>query len=182
MKMVRLFIAAMMLCVVTSAQAQLTKEQLKQRKELKSQTKDELNEKASQELLDDISTGDMADVRAYYISEGFEEADEKVAEAFGDLIDQEMYKDAVEEAYEEAHNEVIKTVDEEWEKIRDEKIRELVELGEPQVFKAYQKMWNDAAAVIVPIVHQVQTENGIDPYTPEEYADRPGPGTEVQAP
>ena len=47
MKMVRLFIAAMMLCVVTSAQAQLTKEQLKQRKELKSQTKDELNEKAS---------------------------------------------------------------------------------------------------------------------------------------
>ena len=79
----------------------------------------ELNEKASQELLDDISTGDMADVRAYYISKGFEEADEKVAEAFGDLIDQEMYKDAVEEAYEEAHNEVIKTVDEEWEKISD---------------------------------------------------------------
>ena len=53
----------------------------------------ELNEKASQELLDDISTGDMADVRAYYISKGFEEADEKVAEAFGDLIDQEMYKE-----------------------------------------------------------------------------------------
>ena len=79
----------------------------------------ELNEKASQELLDAISAGDTADVRAYYISKGFEEADEKIAEAFGDLIDQEMYKDAVEEAYEEAHNEVIKTVDEEWEKISD---------------------------------------------------------------
>lgn len=47
MKIVRLFIAAAFLCFVTSAQAQLTKEQLKQRKELKSQTKDELNDKAS---------------------------------------------------------------------------------------------------------------------------------------
>ena len=47
MKMGKLFIAAMLLCFVTSAQAQLTKEQLKQRKELKSQTKDELNDKAS---------------------------------------------------------------------------------------------------------------------------------------
>lgn len=47
MKIVRLFIAAAFLCFVTSAQAQLTKEQLKQRKELKSQSKNELNEKAS---------------------------------------------------------------------------------------------------------------------------------------
>ena len=77
---------------------------------------------------------------------------------------------------------ILAETDEEWETIRDETIREVVETGEPAVFTAYQKMWNDAAAVIVPIVHQVQTENGIDPYTPEEYADRPGPGTEVQAP
>ena len=75
---------------------------------------------------------------------------------------------------------ILAETDEEWEKIRDEKIRELVELGEPQVFKAYQKMWNDAASVIVPLVRQVQIKNGIDPYTPEDYADRSGTGTEVQ--
>ena len=77
---------------------------------------------------------------------------------------------------------ILSETDEEWEAIRDETIRELVELGEPEVFTAYQKMWNDAAAVIVPLVQQVQIRNGIDPYTPEEYADHPGAGTEVQEP
>jgi hypothetical protein len=47
MKMVRLIIAAMFFCFAGTAQAQLTKEQLKQRKELKNQTKDELDEKAT---------------------------------------------------------------------------------------------------------------------------------------
>lgn len=47
MKMVRLIIAAMLFCFAGTAQAQLTKEQLKQRKELKNQTKDELDEKAT---------------------------------------------------------------------------------------------------------------------------------------
>ena len=77
---------------------------------------------------------------------------------------------------------ILAETDEEWEAIRDEKIREVIELGEPEVFKAYQKMWNDAAEVIVPLVRQVQIRNGIEPYTPEEYADRTGTGTEVQEP
>ena len=75
---------------------------------------------------------------------------------------------------------ILSDTDEEWEAIRDETIRELVEIGEPEVFKAYQKMWNDAAAVIVPLVQEAQIKNGVDPYKPEEYADRAGAGTEVQ--
>ena len=77
---------------------------------------------------------------------------------------------------------ILAETDEEFDAIRNEKIRELVELGEPEVFKAYQKMWNEAAEVIVPLVRQVQIENGIEPYTPEEYADHLGAGTEVQEP
>ena len=40
----------------------------------------ELSHKASNELLNDISNGDMADVKQYFIDEGMKEADEKVAE------------------------------------------------------------------------------------------------------
>ena len=56
-----------------------------------------------------------------------------------------------------------------WQALRDETIQRLITLGEPSVFKAYQKKWNAAAAIIVPLVHQVQMENGVYPYTPEEY-------------
>ena len=77
---------------------------------------------------------------------------------------------------------VLAETDEKWEAIRDEKIREVIELGEPEVFKAYQKMWNNAAEVIVPLVRETQIRNGVRPYTPEEYADRPGTGTEAQEP
>ena len=77
---------------------------------------------------------------------------------------------------------VLAETDEKWEAIRDEKIREVIELGEPEVFKAYQKMWNNAAEVIVPLVREAQIRNGVRPYTPEEYADRPGTGTEAQEP
>ena len=76
---------------------------------------------------------------------------------------------------------VLAETDEKWEAIRDRAIRELDELGEPQVFKAYQKMWNDAADVIVPMVRQMQIKNGVTPYTPEEYADHSGDET-VEAP
>ena len=75
---------------------------------------------------------------------------------------------------------LLAQTDEEWEAIRDEKIRELVELGEPEVFKAYQKKWNDAAEVIVPLVQKAQVRNGVTPYTPEEYADHLGPERGVQ--
>ena len=77
---------------------------------------------------------------------------------------------------------VLAETDEEWEAIRDETIRKLVELGEPKVFKAYQEMWDEAASVIVPLVQQTQIKNGIEPYTPEEYADRLGGWMEGQEP
>ncbi|MCR5510539.1 MAG: permease, partial [Lachnospiraceae bacterium] len=41
----------------------------------------ELAKKASPELLADISTGRMADVRQYYLDKGMEEADAEVSEA-----------------------------------------------------------------------------------------------------
>lgn len=66
---------------------------------------------------------------------------------------------------------ILAETDEEWEAIRDETIRALVKLGEPEVFEAYRKMWDEAAEIIVPLVNQVQIENGVQPYTPEEYAD-----------
>ena len=69
---------------------------------------------------------------------------------------------------------ILAETDEEWMVIRDRKIREVIGLGEPEVFKAYQKMWNDAAQVIVPLVREAQIRNGVTPYTPEEYADHLG--------
>lgn len=77
---------------------------------------------------------------------------------------------------------ILSETDEEWAAIQDETLRSLVELGEPAVFSAYQKSWNDAAEIIVPLVRQVQTRNGIEPYTPEEYADHLGPQPEVKEP
>ena len=66
---------------------------------------------------------------------------------------------------------VLAETDEEWMAIRDETIRKLIDLGELSVFKAYRRKWNKAAEVIVPIVQQVQTSNGIKPYTRDEYTD-----------
>ena len=62
--------------------------------------------------------------------------------------------------------------DEEWNAIRDETVRQLVELGEPEVFEAYRQQWNAAAAIIVPLVQEAQISNGIEPYTPEQYERR----------
>ena len=64
---------------------------------------------------------------------------------------------------------ILAETDGEWNSIRDETIHRLIELGEPEVFKSYQQKWDAAAAIIVPMVWQVQTENGIEPYTPEQY-------------
>jgi hypothetical protein len=68
--------------------------------------------------------------------------------------------------------------DEEWNEIRDESIRQLVELGEPEVFEAYRQQWDEAAAIIVPLVREAQISNGIEPYTPEQYERRSTAGTE----
>ena len=66
---------------------------------------------------------------------------------------------------------ILAETDEEWEAIRDRTIRKLVDLNEPEVFKAYQKIWNNAADVIVPLVRKAQSRNGIKSYTAEEYKD-----------
>ena len=76
---------------------------------------------------------------------------------------------------------ILAESDEEWEAIRDETIRKLVGMGEPEVFRDYQKMWDKAADVVVPLVRQMQIRNGVEPYAPEDYADH-GKGTEVSRP
>ena len=78
---------------------------------------------------------------------------------------------------------VFAETDEEWQAIQDETVQKIIALGETSVFKAYRAMWDEAAAVIVPLVHQIQVRNGVTPYAPEDYADHGnGRGTEVQAP
>jgi len=66
----------------------------------------------------------------------------------------------------------VAETEEEFNEIRDETIQRVIETGETEVFRAYQKMWNAAAAVIVPLSHEVQRSRGVEPYTPEEYAGR----------
>lgn len=56
----------------------------------------ELSEKASQNVLDEISLGELADVREYFIQKGMEEADEEVAEAIEEELTNAV-TDAIEE-------------------------------------------------------------------------------------
>ena len=66
--------------------------------------------------------------------------------------------------------------DGEFDSLRDNTIRRLIELGEPEVFAAYKQLWDAAADVIVPLVREVQIANGVQPYTPEQYKNH-GAGT-----
>ena len=68
--------------------------------------------------------------------------------------------------------------DTEFNALRDKTIRKLIELGEPEVFEAYKKLWDEAAAVIVPLVSEAQIANGVQPYTPDQYKNH-GAGTET---
>ncbi len=126
----------------------------------------ELSEKAPQELLDRISEGGLADVRAYFLEKGNKEADKEVADAIEEKLKEQVsgaieegvraqcaafgisdeaviqeqvdaaiadslekameearksgdFKKASEDAYREAHDEVKKAVDEEWDSIAD---------------------------------------------------------------
>jgi len=63
--------------------------------------------------------------------------------------------------------------DEAFEAVRSDTIQGIIDLGEPEVFKAYQEKWDAAAEVIVPLVMAAQRANGIEPYTPEEYEKLP---------
>ncbi len=56
----------------------------------------ELSRKASQELLDDISKGEMADVRQYLIDKGIREADKEVADAVEEELEKQV-KQAIED-------------------------------------------------------------------------------------
>ena len=71
--------------------------------------------------------------------------------------------------------------DKEFNDLRDETVRRLIELGEPEVFTAYKQLWDTAAAVIVPLVREAQIANGVQPYTPEQYRNH-GVGTEEIVP
>jgi putative ABC transport system permease protein len=81
----------------------------------------ELSSRASKELLSGICSGEMADVRQYYIDKGMKEADKKIKESLKDIPEfmkaGDEYRKSVEDAYRDARAEVIKAVDEEWDKI-----------------------------------------------------------------
>ena len=68
---------------------------------------------------------------------------------------------------------ILAETDEAFEAIREETIRKLIEMGEPEVFEAYRQKWDAAAAIVVPMVWQVQRENGIEPYAPGQYERQP---------
>ena len=68
---------------------------------------------------------------------------------------------------------ILAKTEEEWNALRDETIQKLIWLGEPEVFEAYRQKWDAAAAVIVPLVREVQVSNGVEPYTPEQYVGHP---------
>ena len=68
---------------------------------------------------------------------------------------------------------VLAETEAEWNKLRDETVQKVIQLGEPAVFEAYREKWDAAAAVIVPMARQAQSANGIELYTPEQYAGHP---------
>ena len=76
----------------------------------------------------------------------------------------------------------VAETEEEFLRIRDETIQRVIATGEPEVFREYQKMWNTAAAVIVPLSQEVQRSRGVEPYTPEDYAGHFTGGTEEEQP
>ena len=68
---------------------------------------------------------------------------------------------------------VYAETDEAFDAIRADAIQRIIELGEPEVFRAYQAKWNAAAGVIVPLVMEAQVANGIEPYTADVYEKLP---------
>ena len=73
---------------------------------------------------------------------------------------------------------ILAETDREYDAIKEETIRKVIETGEPEVFEEYRKKWDAVAAVIVPLVRQAQIRNGIEPYEPEQYERYPKVQTE----
>ena len=68
---------------------------------------------------------------------------------------------------------ILAETEEEYNRLQEETIDKMIELGEPAVFEEYRQKWDAAAAVIVPMVRQAQIAHGIEPYTPEQYKGHP---------
>ena len=74
----------------------------------------------------------------------------------------------------------VAETEEDFIRIRNETIQRVIEVGEPEVFREYKQMWDAAAAVIVPLSHEVQRSRGVEPYTPEDYGSRFAGSTEEE--
>lgn len=96
---------------------------------------------------------------------------EAISSCISDLDSDQLHVlESAEGILEDAHVDLILAeTDEEYEAIQKETLQRLIDLGEPEVFVAYQQKWDAAAAIIVPLVREAQIENGIEPYTPEQY-------------
>ena len=125
----------------------------------------ELSKRASSELLDDISLGEKADVRAYYIDKGNKETDEKVAEAIEEklneqvtegieegvraqcaaygITNEEMIKQQIDAAMESSFDEAIKQAkeSEDYKKAVDDAYKEAHE----EVVKKVDEEWDEVA-------------------------------------
>ena len=125
----------------------------------------ELSKKASQELIDAISTGEKADVRTYYIDKGNKEADEKVAEAIEEelneqvtqaieenvcamcaaygITDEEMIKAQIDTVMEESFDDALKEAreSEEFKKAVEDAYKE----AHDKVKEAVDEEWDDVA-------------------------------------
>lgn len=62
--------------------------------------------------------------------------------------------------------------EEEFIRVRENTIQKVKETGEPEVFREYQKLWNDAAKIVVPLSRKIQKDRGVEPYTPGQYKGR----------
>ena len=111
---------------------------------------------------------------AHYKLGGFDfrnDCGEAISSSINSLNRDQLHTlEGAEEILQDARTDLILAdTDEEYEAIQDKTIAKLTELGEPEVFEAYRQKWDASAAVIVPLVQQVQKENGIEPYTPDQY-------------
>ena len=123
----------------------------------------EFKNKASEDLIKAIEKGDMADVRSYLISKGYEEADEEVAkaideelekqvkegietavrtqcEAYG-ITDEDMILDQIDSAMEENYDTALKDAreSEEFKKASEDAYKEAHE----EVVKAVDEKWDE---------------------------------------
>ncbi len=83
----------------------------------------ETDEELSEKALTAIETGEMADVRTYFLEKGYDKADEEIEKSIADvpamLQETEEFKASLEEARSKAYAEVEEKVEEEWGLVED---------------------------------------------------------------